>query len=137
MKGTHEEYAQQLDAALLEGNIARNRYFTPQDLMKCTCLHHFIILDQYDVKKIDQPTAATLGDAAALGWPTLGEMKGKVLCVLSGDEEEFKVAYAQTDMPLCFADSADEVDTTGKRVFVNVKIKKEIVRRHVDVYVFN
>jgi hypothetical protein len=57
-----------------------------------------------------QGTAATLGEAvASKGWPTLGELRGKVLFMLD-DEGEYRNAYTRgltsTQGRIIFADSA-------------------------------
>jgi Phosphoinositide phospholipase C, Ca2+-dependent len=75
------------------------------------------------------------GDAASLvegahraGWPTLGELKGRFVLCLSGDERT-KAAYARSGSSrLCFADqrfrAGDALPPldTGERVFFNVNV---------------
>ncbi len=65
--------------------------------------------------------------AQATGWPTLGELKGKIIFCFTGNESR-KATYARTDPKerLCFADLYLETDppqypdfSRGTRVFMN------------------
>lgn len=70
-----------------------------------------------------------VNDAAAAGWPKLGELSGKVICVLTGDWEAFKRVYNARSTRLCFADRApsgnDDLHADGF-VFTNFEIKKKV-----------
>lgn len=96
-----------LDAALL-GNRSRADFFTPADLMggRTTPLAPIENLE--------------LLAQIAGGWPTVATLSAHVVCVLSGDDDARKAAYASTDAHarLCFADVDDRLDADGHRVFV-------------------
>lgn len=75
-----------------------------------------------------QGDAASLVDGARSGWPTLGQLRGRFVLCLSGDERT-KRAYARSGTDRrCFADmDVREGDprpdpTDGDRVFFNVDV---------------
>lgn len=90
-------------------------------------------LDQYIRDYLDSPIYAPgelMGDAPDLaagarqnGWPTLGDLRGKFIVVLTGGESD-KSKYADTDprRRQCFADKsrdADQAPESKSRVFFN------------------
>jgi len=66
--------------------------------------------------------------AKADGWPTLAAMQGKFIFCISGDTDDWKKKYYQTDLParLCLVDSKDpsELDHPNSRVVYNVESGK-------------
>jgi hypothetical protein len=90
-------------------------------------------LDEYVSQHLDRPvyrpadlmgSQASVPDGARVhGWPTLGELRGKFILVLSGDNDA-KTAYADDDprVRLCFADKdrdQDQAPESNTRVFFN------------------
>lgn len=92
-------------------------------------------LSAYLIRPLYQP-ADLMGDQASVrdgalvhGWPTLGELRGKFIIVLSGDDEA-KQLYAADDPRnrLCFSDKScepDEVPQSSTRVFFNYHLYQD------------
>lgn len=81
---------------------------------------------------MDRPGESLLAACARKGWPTVGNLRGKFLFCLSGNED-WKRFYADTTGPgsLCFADFAVDDDKTigqlsaslpSNRVVINVNV---------------
>jgi len=99
------QFPRYLDATI-EEFLGRERVFTPADLMGSA--------------------PSLVAGAMATGWPTLEELRGRFVLVLSGDEPT-KASYARSGRGrLCFADqrlgAGDPLPslTGGDRVFFNL-----------------
>lgn len=101
---TDDEFAQRFDDYLLACCPDPDRIFSPGQLMV-------------------GPSDLMQG-AMALGWPTLGELRGQLIFCISGDGPG-KRKYSETDPArrVCFADRETVVPdccSSGSRLFINV-----------------
>lgn len=101
IKGAQDDFIQKLDAYILR--FLDSPMYTPGELM-------------------GKESNLSMG-AKKNGWPTLTQLKGKFIVVLTG-EEEYKSRYAKTEPKkrLCFADKdfdADQKPVSQTRVFFN------------------
>jgi len=101
---THDQFAQRIDEYILENCPDPARIFSPGQLMV-------------------GPSDLMQG-AMALGWPTLGDLRGHLIFCISGDGPG-KRKYSETDPAhrICFADRetlVPECCSSGTRLFINV-----------------
>jgi hypothetical protein len=131
VEGSHATVANELDARIRAAfdndatttTTTEALFFSPADLLA------------------HQSAASNVNDAARRGWPLLGAMLGRVVCVLSGNLQSFKMVYNQRASRLCFTDRApdDEAGVLEQDdfVFANFKIKDVVSGLKSEKSVYN